>query len=323
MQLLSCDLWLMERKIVRSLAALVANIGAIAKLPEPKTEGVLIEQVAASAAAAKRPKMIASIPVSGALECRPTEMGAWLGMSSYEVIGKVFDHFMADDSISGIILDVSSPGGMVYGAPELANKIFDSRGKKPIVAIANPLMASGAYWIAAAADHIVATKSADVGSVGVIVEHVDMSKAYEKQGATVTEIKSAVSPYKGEFSDAGPLTEEARQNLQSRTDEIAANFVGDLSRFRGVSAAHVAEHFGQGRVVNAKSAIGKGMADKVMTFDAIVGRMAAGRVPMRSERALMDDVELTAERERIRENLRERAKSIMAVAEQEIGDAHA
>jgi signal peptide peptidase SppA len=276
----------MERQAVRNVEALAWQLRAfVEKWPEPRTAEQVIEQVAASGAQAKRPKSIAVIPVSGALETRPTEIGAWMGMSSYEVIGKVFDHFVGDETVSGIILDVSSPGGMVYGAQELADKIFQARGTKPIIAVANPMAASGAFWIGAAADRMVVTPSGDVGSVGVITEHVDVSRLYEGKGVTVSTFKSAVSPYKGEYSDAAPLTEEAKQHLQSRVDAISHTFVGDLAKFRGVSAAHVGEHFGKGRLVDSKAALHAGMVDRVGTLQEIAYKMAAGRIRIAGERA--------------------------------------
>ena len=311
MQLLSCDLWLMERSVIRNLVALVERLSD--PVAEPKTESDVLERVRVGSS--EQQKSIAVIPVSGALEARPTELGAWLGMSSYEVIGKVFDHFVQDASVAGIILDVSSPGGMVYGCQELADKIFQARGTKNIVAVANPLMASGAYWLSAAADRIVVTPSGDVGSVGVITEHVDLSRHYEQNGATISTIKATGSPHKGELSDVSPLTEESRQYLQSRVDAIHSRFVGDLAKFRGVTLEHVNEHFGKGRVVDAKTAIRAGMADRIGTLQDVASKMAAGRIRIASERS-QDEWNAPTRREM----LGERAREILAVAEKGAGN---
>ncbi len=216
---------------------------------------------------------------------------------------------MKDESVSGIILDVSSPGGMVYGAQELADKIFQARGTKPIVAVANPYMASGAYWLGAAADRIIVTTSGDLGSVGVICEHVDLSKSMEQDGAKVTVIRSEKSPFKAETNDAEPLT--ARQNMQSRADTIYAKFVGDLAKFRGVSVDFVNENFGKGRMVDSQSAVKAGMADRVGTMEDIAAKMMAGRIRISSEKAQDEWDALTP-----RERLREKAVAIRAIAEQ-------
>lgn len=267
MQQFASDLWLMEQSAMRQFSALAS--GSIS---------VDAEQArAVSQQSARRQKNVAILPIVGVLEARPTMIGSLFGMS-YERIGQAFDSLIADDSISGVILDVVSPGGMVYGAPELAEKIYSARGTKPIVAVANPMAASGAYWLAAAADRVIVTPSGDVGSVGVIMEHVDHSKALEDGGEKVTVIRSSGAPHKAEANGLEPLSDEARQHLQSRADAIHHTFVSALARYRGVSVDHVSEHFGKGRLVSAKQAVAAGMADRVMAMDELIGRMASGRI---------------------------------------------
>ena len=112
MQQFASDLWLMEQSAMRQFSALAS--GSIS---------VDAEQARAVAQqSARREKNVAILPIVGVLEARPTMIGSLFGMS-YERIGQAFDSLIADDSISGVILDVVSPGGMVYGAPELAEKI--------------------------------------------------------------------------------------------------------------------------------------------------------------------------------------------------------
>jgi ClpP class serine protease len=89
---------------------------------------------------------------------------------------------MADESIGAIVIQIDSPGGNVAGTPEVARKIYEARGKgKAIIAQADSLMASAAYYIGAAADEIVATPSSEVGSIGVYAVHEDAS-GYERAG---------------------------------------------------------------------------------------------------------------------------------------------
>jgi signal peptide peptidase SppA len=226
------------------------------------------------------------------------------------------DVLMHDESVKGVILDIFSPGGMAYGAPELAEKIFSYRGTKPIIAVANPMAASGAYWLAAAADRVVMTPSGDVGSVGVLWEHISFSEANEREGIKATVIRSTDSPYKAEGTDLEPLSDEAKQNMQMRADEIHARFVSDLARFRGVTAAHVLENFGKGRVVDAKRAVQAGMVDKVMTLQEVVGKLGAGRIRLATQRA-----EDNWDSPTLREQKLQRAAALRAIAEEPEGDA--
>ncbi len=285
MQLFASDLWLMEPNYLRQFEAMAAATFKAAA-GGPRTPRV--EQ--------SRAKNVGLIRVHGAIETRPTELGQFLGMPSYEAIGQQFDAWMIDDSVSSIIFDIASPGGMVYGAMELAEKVFQSRGKKPTLAVANPVAASGAYWLASAAERLIVTPSGDVGSVGVISEHVDISAMLERVGEKVTVIRSSKSPYKAESTSVQPLSEEGMANLQARADTIYNQFVGDLARFRGVSVDYINDNFGKGRVVDAKSALKVGMVDRIDTFDGIVGKVLSGRLRL-GNTAANDEWEAPTSRE--------------------------
>lgn len=283
MQPLLCDMWVMERNAMRQFGVYAANRLVSVLQASEKVDAEQVRVAAATKTAIQQQKTIAVIPVSGVLEARPTEFGYWMGMSSYEAIGYRIDEAMRDESVTHIILDVSSPGGMVYGAMELADKIHRAKSVKPIITVANPLAASGAYWIGAAATRIVATPSSDVGSVGVIGEHDDESKALELAGVKVTYILSAGSPFKGE--QAMPLTEEARAHMQFRADAIYNQFAGDLARFRGVPVDTITEKYGKGRVVSAKQALAAGMIDNIGTLQSTVAGLLSGRIKLGNERA--------------------------------------
>jgi ClpP class serine protease len=86
--------------------------------------------------------------------------------------------FGADPKIGAIVLNMMTPGGLVYGTAEAGDAIFEVRQSKPIVAVANNWMvASAGYWLATQASEFYASPSSDVGSVGVYAGHTDMSRA--------------------------------------------------------------------------------------------------------------------------------------------------
>lgn len=262
----------MEAHAFRQLQALSLRLA---------TTGLNVDSEAVRATVEAKPrqqKSIAVLPIHGALEARPSFLGALFGMPSYERIGQVFDMLLRDESVSHIVLDIASPGGQVYGCSELANQIYAARGKKPILAMCNPMAASGAYWLAAAADRVIAMPSADVGSVGVIGEHIDMSRAMDSEGVKVTVIRSTQSPYKQETNDAEPLSDEAKANMQSRVDVIYSNFVSDLAKFRGVSVDYINERFGKGRVVDARSAMSAKMIDNIYTTSELLQKLSENRL---------------------------------------------
>lgn len=207
--------------------------------------------------------------------------GYWAGIPAFE-FGLLFDRLVGDSGVGAIVLDIASPGGTIFGTPELAARIRAARGTKPIVAVANAYAFSAAYWVASAADEIVVTPSGMVGSVGVITTHVDYTGALEQNGVKVTNIRS--TPFKQEANPYEPLTDEARAELQRLVDSAHDDFVTALAKNRGVTKDDVRANFGKGRMVEAKAAIERGMADRIDTLDAVVGRMvkASRRSPNRA-----------------------------------------
>ncbi|WP_315759313.1 S49 family peptidase [Bradyrhizobium sp. SZCCHNRI2007] len=235
------------------------------------------EQAAAAASSVPtQPSKIALISAYGPL----TPRGSWYGASLSQIAAQV-TRAAADADVAGIILDVDSPGGTVAGTAEAAAAVAAAAQQKPCVACVNTLAASAAYWIASQASEIVMTPSADVGSIGAMVMHVDYSKALEDAGITVTMIRSEQSPKKNEAHPFGPLSDEARANLQSRVNDAGAEFIRAVASGRRVTQAKVKEEFGQGRMFGARDAVARGMADRVATLDQVIGDMVA-RMPARS-----------------------------------------
>jgi signal peptide peptidase SppA len=136
-------------------------------------------------------------------------------------------------------------------------------------------MASAAYWIGSAASEVVATPSAMVGSVGVVVVHMDESKALEMLGVKPTFITAG--KYKAEGDPAQPLTDAARERLQEMVDQYYAAFVGGVARGRGVPVAEVRTSYGQGRLLTAREGLAAGMVDRIATLDETLGRVLTGK----------------------------------------------
>lgn len=210
---------------------------------------------------------VAVVPVYGVITPRAGNM-ATSGSSTAESIRNDFRAAMADEDVDSIVFDVDSPGGVVDGLPELFDEIYSARGRKPMTAVANTQMASGALWIAAAADRIVASPSATVGSIGVIGVHQDKSEKYAKDGIRHTIIKT--SPYKGEGHDSSPLSEDAQAHMLSEAMEYDDMFAGALAQARGVAVESVRSDYGQGRMLTAKRALSAGLIDGIETLESAV-----------------------------------------------------
>lgn len=224
---------------------------------------------------------VAVVPILGTLIHRGS-LDNSSGMTSTELIAAKLRAAANDAGVATILLDVDSPGGEVSGTPELAAQI--AAIEKPVVAVANAWAASAAYWIATAADELVVTPSGEVGSIGVLILHQDDTKAMEAEGVTQSVISA------GEFKAEmwGPLSEDAKAELQRRATAIYGDFVASVARSRGTTPAAVRDKFGRGRMVSAKEALDAGMVDRVATFQETLDRLLAGGKPRRRARAAAD-----------------------------------
>lgn len=215
---------------------------------------------------------VAVIQIHGTITQRPTIFGQFFGDSSTQGLAKEIRAAADDPNVKSIILDVDSPGGSVYGVMELSRVIFEARQKKHIVAVANSLMASAAYWIGTAAGEVVVTPGGEVGGIGVFTVHADFSQASENEGVKTTIISAG--KYKVEGNRFEPLKEEARDAIQSDVNEFYSMFVADVARNRGISTSTVRNGYGQGRVLNARAALKEGVVDKIATLDETLTRLS-------------------------------------------------
>ena len=197
------------------------------------------------------------------------------GFMSTDSLRKTMASLYADQSISTIIIDWDSPGGVVPdGVYELTTYLRSMRGVKRTVSVANTLLASAAYWVGSAATEIVATPSATVGSIGVFGAHVDLSGMYAAAGVKVTLITAG--DYKAEGEESQPLSPEALAEMQRGVDEIYDHFIDDVAKNRGIKTSDVLANYGQGRAFSAERAMKIGMIDRIDTLESVIsGEVAA------------------------------------------------
>ena len=133
------------------------------------------------------------------------------------------------------------------------------------------MAASAAYWIGSACSEFYCTPSGQVGSIGVIAAHEDVSKALEAEGVNVTLITAG--KFKSEGSPYGPLDAEGRGEMQRDVDGYGRDFVRDVASGRGVSVDAVRRNMGQGRMLRGDAAMSAGMIDGIATLsDVLAGR---------------------------------------------------
>jgi signal peptide peptidase SppA len=205
------------------------------------------------------------IPIHGTISKRMNLFSRVSGGVSTELLKDEIESAILDEDIKSIFLDIESPGGSVDGIFELSDFIYESRGTKPIHAFANGLMASAAYLIGSAADKIIGTQSAQIGSIGVITKHFDYSRRNEQDGVVETIITAG--KYKAIGSDNKPLSKEDEKYIQERLDYFYTMFVDSVARNKGVSAETVLSDMADGRIFIGQQAKDAGLIDEIGTFE--------------------------------------------------------
>jgi signal peptide peptidase SppA len=202
---------------------------------------------------------LAFIPMRGTLVHRNGD--PWYGTRGYDDIRREFDAAIADPDVAGIVFDIHSGGGMVYGNFELAEHIRKNRDEKPSLSVVNAGAMSGAYSLGSSAKRMVSTPSGDSGSIGVLTMHVDMSKALEKFGVAISLIHAG--EHKVDGNPFNPLPDNVRADMQTRLDGMWQKFISVVAINRGMSEQAVRDT--QARVYQADEAVKIGLVDAVMS----------------------------------------------------------
>lgn len=216
---------------------------------------------------------VAVIRVHGALVHRSRIEGASTYLLGYNEIAGDIEDAMANDDVHAVLLSLDSPGGEVQGAFELAERIRDLRGKKPLHAIADGMAASAAYLAASAADEIAITRTGYAGSIGVVMRHVDMSAALAQDGIRVTHIFAGAHKIDGNPYE--PLPATVRADLQAEIDSLYDMFVQAVANARRLDAEAVRKT--QAQTYRGPAALAASLADRISTTDQMISELAALR----------------------------------------------
>jgi signal peptide peptidase SppA len=246
-----------------------------------------LEQFTAAATTRQQPrevKALGIIPILGTIVQRGNIFTEASGTASTDKLSRQFDTLMANEQVGTILADIDSPGGTVYGVPELAHKIQSLRGRgKPLVAHVNAEAGSAAYWLASAFDEVVITPSGAAGSIGAYAVHTDQSELNAAMGVKRRYV--AYGKHKTEGNPDEPLSDETAAELQARVDKYGLMFEKAIAANRGVPLATVQADWGQGRMLDADRAKAVGMVDKIESFEQTVHRLTTPRARVTSRLA--------------------------------------
>lgn len=264
--------WAIEPERFGRLVASARSIG-VARI-------VASHDAAIAAASPGRPRFqtagdgVAVIDVSGPLTKHASSFQSMFGGSATLEIRRALRDAVADPDIKSILLRIDSPGGIVDGTADLVDDIRDAGERKAVWSFIEDLGASAAYWIASAADRIVANRTALVGSIGVFSVLEDSSGAAELNGVKVHVVRTG--PHKGAGVEGAPVTEGDLADMQRVVDSIFLKFHGDVGQSRGLEGEAL-DKVATGQVWIAGDARRLGLVDAIDSLSGTIQRLGRSR----------------------------------------------
>ncbi len=182
-------------------------------------------------------------------------------MSSEKIV-KQINAAAKDNAIKGVLFNVNSPGGAVPPSIEISYAIRNLQKKKPVIAYASGIMASGSYYASIYAQKIIANPGAIVGSIGVIMESADIKQLLDKIGVQPQIVKE------GKYKEAGTFTRKwtpyERAELERVTKDTYTLFVSDVAKARHLDI-NASDSYANAHIFLASRAKNVGLIDTVGT----------------------------------------------------------
>ncbi len=261
-RLIGTPLLLARAKLDVLLAVLGERVGA------PQVSVAAFEPVIAPSV--RTQSSIAVVPVFGTLVRRTNGLEAASGLTSYSELAARLQAASVDTAVRGVLLEIDSPGGDAGGVFELAEHVRTLAQHKPVWAVAVDSALSAAYAIASAANRVVVTRTAGVGSIGVIAMHIDQSARDAQQGYRYTPVFAGA--YKADLSPHAALAPEALTRLQREVDRLYDLFVDHVASMRGLDSDAIRAT--EAGLYFADDAVHAGLADAVGGFDDTLAEFA-------------------------------------------------
>lgn len=192
---------------------------------------------------------------------------------NHEAFLQQIEDVFQDDAIKGVIIQMDSPGGGVYESDEVYHRLMTLKEKypKPLVVYMGPQAASGAYYIAMAADKIYANYNTLTGSIGVIISTYNYSQLADKIGIKDVTFKSAAN--KDILNPMRPATEEENAIMQALVNESYSRFVDIVAKGRKMERSQVLQ-LADGRIYSGNQAKQLNLVDELGYLETAIAGTA-------------------------------------------------
>jgi protease-4 len=178
---------------------------------------------------------------------------------------EALERFRRQDATVAVVLRIDSPGGAVAPSQEIYDEIWRVRDQKPVIASLGSVAASGGYYVASAANQILADPGTITGSIGAILSVPYYAPLADKIGVSEETVKS------GRFKDTGHplrrLSADERTLLQGMVDEVLDQFIEAVARGRNMPAARV-RPLADGRIYAGTQALAAGLIDRLGGYES-------------------------------------------------------
>ncbi len=195
------------------------------------------------------------------------------GIASAAAICRQLDAARKNKQVAAVLLDMNTPGGEVTASDEIHHSVVQFRQTgRPVVVCMHGLGASGGYYVACAANYILANPQTLTGSIGVIMDTINYAELFRKIGLKAEVFKSG--KMKDMLNGARAPTPEEKAYVQSLIDETFQRFARMVAQGRGFPFADAVRRapFGDGRVLSARDALRYHLIDGLGYFQDAVAK---------------------------------------------------
>ena len=214
---------------------------------------------------------VATLNIQGSLINGYAGFYRLFGVIGYDDIQEALSQIAGSKDVKSVVLNIDSGGGAVNGLEGTGAMIRALDAVKPVIAYTDGSMMSAAYWLGISARSTFSSRTAQSGSIGTLIVHLDRSKQLADNGIKPTLVR--YGKYKALANPLEPLSKEGEEHLQNMADEAGQIFVDYASSRRGVTAGEFQKTMGEGRVFMGQSALKVGLVDAVMSTAELASHM--------------------------------------------------
>lgn len=188
-----------------------------------------------------------------------------------EKMAKELRKLKEDEDVKAVVFRVNSPGGSAYISEQIWKEVAELKAVKPIVVSMGDYAASGGYYIACAANKIIAERTTLTGSIGVFGVFRNLTGTFDKVGVTTDVVKTNTYADLGDISR--PMREDEKALVQRGVERTYDLFLTRCADGRGMTKAEI-DSIGQGRVWTGEQALERGLVDQLGGMDDAIKEAA-------------------------------------------------